>query len=266
MNILVTATYPPTLWEIKNDKTFKLEFKDFTSISLIAENYTQIPPLPTDLATKILSYLLLIYLEERDYHLALSCCRIDKYHLKYFYNRIYRPSNSSPLEQFTRLSKTFLFCEAIDDYLCAPCYEYQSVALRLSRPGFEIDQRPLRPWQFGAYSITEEIPPNFTVGFEHIHPIHVGDNVCDTIWLQGVFHNNGIFKATHVLHPVINIILCDTSDTILPINKDLIRNFYFIKFIELLKLIYGPRMVINFMVKDDSNPFLVLSESFINFY
>lgn len=265
MDLLVTASIPPSIWQFEEDKITKLEFKDFTSINLIPENYLNVPKLPTDLATKVLEYLFITYLKERDYHLALTCVRVNKYHLKKFYTSIYRPTKAPDVECFVRLSRTFMFCEAIDDYLCSPCYEFQSIALRLSRPGYT-DDRPLRPWQFGPYTMTEEIPPNFTVGYELIHPIHIGETASDTVWLQGAYHAGGVFKATHVFHPVVNLILCDSADSILPINKNLVRNFYFLKFVSLLKLIYGERLVVNYMVKENDNPFLVLTETFINFY
>lgn len=265
MDLLVTASNPPSIWQFEDDKISKIEFRDFTSISLIPENYIDLPPIPYDLATPILQYLFVTYLKERDYYLALECCRVSKYYLNRFYNGIYRASNNKPIDLFRRLSRTFMVCEAIDDYLCSPCYEFQSIALRLSRPGF-IDDVPLRPWQFGPYTMTEEIPPHFTIGYELIHPIHIGETNSHTVWLQGAYHAGGVFKATNIFHPVINLILCDSADMILPINKNLIRNFYFLKFATLLKVIYGDRVVVNYMVKEDDNPFVVLSETFINFY
>lgn len=264
MEFLVTATEPTTIWQLEGNEIFQLDFHDFSSISLIPENKLVIPKLPTELATRVLVHLFEYYLSQRDYHLALSCCRVDKYHLQKFYNGIYGRETDTPQNLFKRISRTFQFCEAIDDYLCTPCNEFQCIALRLARPGLDRNQSPLRPWQFGPYNVTEEIPPYYTIGYENITPFHLGDSVGDVVWLRGNFHRNGIFKASALYHPVINLILCDTSDNVLPVNKTLATNTYFSKFCDLLKWIYGVDVIVNFMVKEDNNPFLIFTETFIN--
>lgn len=266
MDLLITASYPPAIWEYSKKEAKQIEFYDFSVYKLIPKNTLDIGILPRELATPILTYLFRIYLRERDYNLALSCCKVDTYHLQYFYGLVYRKSHQTNVELFRRISRTLLFCESIDDYICAPCFEFQCLALRLARPGRPGDDRPLRPWQFGAYNLTEGLEPNFSSGFETIHTVHTGENVADVVWLKGGFHRNGIFKAESIYHPVINLILCDAADTLLALNKNMVGNVYFQRFFDLLKIIYGPRLLVNYMIKEDDNPFIILTEAFINFY
>jgi hypothetical protein len=264
MNLLVTASHPTTLWKLDGSEIEQLEFRDLTYYKLSPENDTAIPDvLPPELGEIVIKYLFWEYIYQRSFDQALDLLCLNHHYARLLYTQVYCKHNLCPVDYYKRVSATLRFCEGVDDYLLAPKVGGLNACLRSARPGYAYNIPPLRPWQFGRYNNLEPMTAGFFRGPDQIHHFATGPLVGDIVWVNGKF-KKGVLVSKELYHPVINLILCDTSDNVLPTIKSLEKNFCFKRFVEILTFIYGPYTLVNFMIKEDENPFIVLTDAFIS--
>jgi hypothetical protein len=264
MQLLITASKPTTLWKLEGSTAKKLYLRDFTYYNLEAENTADLGTLPQELSQTILDTLFNDYLLDRDFDAALKLCTTSKYFLKRFYERIYGCDDLNTRDLYKRLARSFVFMEAIDDYLVSEKIGSLNCALRICRPGFTHMVTPVKPWHFGKYSCKEAMAQNFYRGDLEMKNFNTGPAVCDIVWLNGLMRN-GVMHTVEFYHPVINIILCDSTDNVIPSAETIEENEYMKSFARLVSFIYGPTTIINFMIKEEENPFLVTTDAFITF-
>jgi len=264
MQLLITAGKPTTFWKLENSSAQKLYLRDFTYYKLDQEYKGDLGTLPQELCQPILDLLFNNYLLDRFFEDALALCTVSKHFLKRFYSRIYGSEDLNVRDLYKRMARSFLFLETIDDYIVSEKLGSMNSCLRICRPGYTHMVTPLRPWHFGKYSCKEAMAQNFYRGDLEMKTYNTGPAVGDIVWLNGVFRG-GVTHTIEFYHPVINIILCDSADNVIPDSDTLGKNTYMKKFTSLVSYIYGPRAIINFMVKEEENPFLVTSDAFISF-
>lgn len=264
MQLLITSGKPTTFWKLEGSTATRLDLRDFSYYNLGPENTLKLGTLPQELSQPILDILFNNYLLDRDFDEALKLCTTSKYFLKRFYNRIYGNDDLRIRDLYKRLARSFLFLEAIDDYLVSDKVGSMNTCLRICRPGYTFMVSPLKPWHFGKYSCKEAMTQNFYRGDIEMLNYNAGPTVGDIVWLNGLVRN-GVMHTIEFYHPVLNIILCDSADNVLPSTETLEDNIYMKYFTKLVYYIYGPTTIINFMVKEEENPFLVTTDSFITF-
>lgn len=232
-----------------------------------AENKTPLGTLPYDLAEPILTYLFRSYIKSRDYEPALQLCTTSRYFLRLFYKLIYRDDDLLVKDSYKRLARTFVFAESIDDYLVSEKIGRLNCCLRVVRPGYSYMVTPIRPWHFGKYTCREAMTTSFFRDENEMQHFNAGPMVGDIVWINGTTRN-GVMHADEFYHPVINIILSDCADNVLPTAIGLEKNLYMKQFTKLLYYVYGSEAIVNFMVKDleDDNPFIVTTDSFISVF
>ena len=263
MQLLITSSNPTTFWQLQGSTASQLKLTDLGYYCLGSLGPDIENTLPEDLAEPILVRLFLVYLRKRDFAQALELATVNKYFMKRIYKIIFQKEDLPVKEMYKRLARTFLFCDAVDEYLVSERSISTNYCLRINRPG--TTYRPVLPWQFGKYAVKEPMQSGFFRGPEPLKTYNVGPLVGDIVWINGETHR-GITKAKEFYHPVINIVLCDGADTLLTSAEDLESCRYMKWATKLLYFIYGPSAIINYMVKEDDNPFVVSTESFISMF
>lgn len=263
MKLLITSSNPTTLWELEDSTVKQLVFRDFSCYDLYPCTVKLTNRLPPELGEKVVTFLFWEYIRLRCFDQAVELAQISKYYIQKFYNLLYKKPHDDLMDMYKRISRTFLFCEAVDDYFVTPRTGSYSTCLRVLRPGIVYPTLPLRPWDFGKYYTSEPLTSVFYSGTQRINEYYIGPHTCDTIWVNGTT-TSGIMDAVEIYYPVLNLILSDASDNVLPTALTMKRNQYLKSFIDLLKIIYGKGIVINFMIKEDDNPFVVTTDSFIS--
>lgn len=266
MELLITTATPPTFWEIQNNQITRIIFPNLTEYDLFADDNVTYPSLPPELGEICLQYLLKIYLKGRAYDKAMAIAMSNKSLLRYCYTKFYEPPKIDSMDQFFRIQRTFDLLDMIDDHLISPLTRASNANLRIARPGLPYCFPPLRPWHFVNFVQTEPSFSRFVRGTEKLETFNTGPTIGDTVWVNGTYDRDGVMDTKRIYHPVINIILCDSADVILPTEHRLVTNKYFKQFTHLLQTIYGSNCLVNYMVKDDEeDPFVVETLNFISF-
>lgn len=263
MKLLITSSDPATVWELQDSTVTQVLFPDLSIYDLYPSTQNVKNILPPELGEKVIVFLFWEYILARDFDQALELAQISKFYPIKLYNELFTKKHDILIDCYKRLARTFMFCEAIDDYMVSPRTSSFNTCLRLTRHGANFPSFPLRPWEFGKYYCTEPLGSLFFQGSNQINEYYIGPNICDTIWVSGEF-NSGIMEAEEIYHPVLNMILSDYTENVLPTALIMKRNIYLHDFINLLKKIYGKGLITNFMIKEDDNPFLVATETFIS--
>jgi hypothetical protein len=267
MDLIIADTHGETfVWKVQDEKIARVRFKDISRYMLFPNPDLDIGyTLPYELAEKVIFYIFWQYVKHRSYDLATSLLSIHKCFLRLIYKTLLGGNQNIPeMEMYRRVCRTLNFCESLDDFLLTPTTLECNTAFRTTRVCPPHLDHPLRPWQFGKYTYTELITTGFYRGDKELINLNVGEIVGDIVWVEGTF-KNGMYTEATIFHPVINIVLANVSDNVLPIHDKFCRNDYFRKFVDLLKFVYGPTAAINFMTKEDENPFITSTNSFISF-
>ena len=264
MNVLVTKTEPAFFYKVEEDRLTLLNLYDFSNYELFPDNQTIVGTLPTEIGERVITYLFWGYVRDRDFYMANCLLNINKYMLGKFFEQFYRMRSRQYVQMYKKLSKSLFHLESIDDHLLGLIKEDHNACLRLTRVGAPFNPSPMRPWHFGAYSLTEMMANRFYKGNRPVKVYAAGPKISDIVWIDGIMNREGIIVDACVFHPVINLVYCNVVDNILPEVPTFENDYYFRKFVNIVKYVYGPNTLINVMVKEDENPFVVTTNSFIS--
>lgn len=234
----------------------------------LLQNTTQISPttLPVELVLLIVKRLLMIYLQTQNLESAFELCTLNSEICKVIYYQVFGIQKTPNIrEMIHRLAKTFYLVESIyDEFLTVPNLgTYSKVGLVLTRLPNKIRTRNNGPWDYDLDILLEELVlDNLS---PHVHAFS-GPTHADTCWVQGT-ELNGVIDVTVMEQPVINFILQDYTDALIPHERTWGQNKFFCYFSRLLRVTFGKQTGVYYMVKPGPharNPFITRSETLMS--
>jgi len=266
MNVLVTNNYEggPILWDYKYGKVERIELIDFCTHDMLLDNYPSFPmSFPPEIYEKIFCYTMDLRLETRNFGIAFQLCLIDRRTLRMFYKQIYLENYYRPLYMIKRLGRTFELADSYyEDYILKPNPAMEGMcAVVCYREGSLRHAVVYEPWDFRSdievqkLQVDEGDMQNIKV---FPHNFHGG-----TVWIHGD-ETDGIYEVELLHHPVIVLILCDYSNSLIPSERNVSNNWK--QFATFLRRALGHRAGIYMMVKsrlDIDNPFIEVTDMFL---
>jgi hypothetical protein len=267
MNVLVTNNYAgsPVLWEYNQGKVERIDLIDFNIHEMLFDNHpTQVANFPVEIYEVILDYVMQSILESRNLTAAFKLCCIDKRTLKHFYDQIYNHRYTQVYYMIQRLSRTFNLADRIyEDYLCDPNPGNGGfMAVVAYRQGSLRYNMQYNPWDFMSQIEVQKLEVDIEQDLLSVHAFP-GHFYGDTVWIHGE-DNEGIYDTKTIHHPVIVMILCDYSYSLIPSKQTVSHNW--LGFTKFLRRTFGDRMGFYMMVKsriDEENPFIETTDQFV---
>lgn len=208
----------------------------------------------------------MIYLQTQNLEAAFDLCTLNSEICKLIYYQVFGSTNPPPvLVMVHRLARSFYLVESIyDEYLTVPNLgTYTKVGLVLTRLPNKMRTRAYGPWDFDLDIVLEELVLNNLD--PHVHSFS-GATHAETTWIQGT-ELNGVIEVDILEQPVINFILQDYTEALIPKEKSFTDNMYFRYFSRLLRVTFGKQTGIYFMVKpglQERNPFINRSDTLLS--
>jgi hypothetical protein len=268
MEFLVTGDAFKTFWKYKDGTVRRHNFPKYEYIELATRSTTDYSfDLPLELRIVIMKRMFTSLLISRNFELAFDLCCVSKDFAMIVYRQIYGRDSIDAMEGLRRLVRTFYLIESIDDeYLSKENLEdFTRVGLKLTSryPSLANRIRPLVPWDHVFQMI--ELVDGIVDDSGDLTTHTTGEYYGDIVWSFGN-HEEGIFKVSTLMHPIICIMLVDHTGNLTSTEKKFRRCAHFHGFVKLLRYIYGNQAGIYFMVKDNNNmdnPFITHTELFI---
>lgn len=262
---------------------FKLD-EDWVVTPIIFKKYQELtlspintPPcmfdLPHELIYKTLKISFFDLLHSKNFEDAFDLCLTSKVLLHEIYELLLGPTRLkvSITDQAHHLHSCLYLIELIhDEYLCTPnLSKHSRVGIRLETMPSRFttgDNKQVAPWDFYPELQTErhgrvidrDGPAN---------PYLTGPFFGDIVNVYGS-SSKGIVAVTQMHHPVLTFILSTIDEVLIPDEANFWHNRPFKRFTKLLKIIFGPRTGVYFMVKPFGNefsPFISQSDTFYKF-
>ena len=267
MNVLVTNNYAgsPILWEYVDGKVERIDLIDFNTHQMLLDDHpTQVANFPVEIYEHILEYVMQSRLESRNIAAALHLCFIDRRTLKHFYNQIYNQRYNQTYYIIQRLSKTFKLAASIyEDYLCDPNPGNGGfMAVVAYRQGSLQYSPQYNPWDMMGEIEVQKLDVDIEQDLLSVHAFP-GHFYGDTVWIHGE-DNDGIYDTKLIHHPVLVMILCDYTYSLIPCKQNICQSW--LAFTKFLRRTFGDRMGFYMMVKsriDVENPFIETTDQFV---
>lgn len=221
---------------------------------------------PGELIMKVLQISFYDLLHSKNFEDAFDLLLTSKSLLKQIYIQIYGLTHISTTEMARHMHASLFLVELFhDEYLCAVNEnKVPRTAIRLETCRIS---KVVAPWDFFAEIQLER------------HSRIVDKNGPANPYLTGPYHGDkvnvygksseGIVYVEEMHHPVFTLILSNCEGAIIPDETDFWHNRPFKRFARLLKIIFGRRTGIYFMVKpygNEHSPFVTQSDTYYKFY
>lgn len=262
MKLLVAQTKEKNscFWKFENNLVEPLPLKRFDNHDLL-QNTRVIKPgfLPYEIVDLVMKYLFKTYIETQNFEQAFELTMLNRDFARTIYFKIFGTRRTTNLEQMLyRLAKTFYLIEQIyDEYITLEnSGSICKVGIKLTRNPWKMNARLYGPWDFSMNDFELE-----ELDAEDLYPnvMHFkGETHGETVWIHGT-EMNGVIDVAMFQNPVLNFILADYTDALIPCESVFAENLYFKSFSRLLKVCFGHQTGVYFMVKesiDRRNPFI----------
>lgn len=220
---------------------------------------------PGELILKILVISFFDLLYSKNFEDAFDLLLVSRKLLAEIYLLIYGPSVHTITDKARHMHASLFLVEILhDDYLCTVNINKDS------RMGVKFETchptRNVAPWDlypeilFARHSriIDKDGPAN---------PYLTGPYFGDVVTIYGT-SIDGIVNVQQMHHPVFTLMITSRDGVLIPDEGDFWHNRAFKKFANLLKIIYGKRTGVYFMVKpygNENNPFVTASDTYFKF-
>lgn len=267
MKLLFSSIPQPRVWEYHNGVISPVDFETFDDDYLCTcDDIDYDLKFPLEIQLEIFKHLLDLYIRTRNFELVLDLIQVSKPVCDLIYKTVFKKSSRSLIEKAKRLIQTFNICQRIHDYYITSKRLFPFSAISLVRESINLKD-PLQIWDFHfGYSIKQQ-PGIITDEESEAEQVIVGPNHGDTLWIRGEWEDS-FFNCEELNIPIINIILSDYFKVLIPTESSIKNCSSIIRFSALLRKAYGPRVSINFMVRNDydvDNVFVTSSDLFYSF-
>jgi hypothetical protein len=268
MNLLITKSNPTTFWGLKDDSVVtKLIFPDYFDHDLCQPTLVHCSPLPWEIVSNILGYTFKMYLQTRNFDLAIDLLLVKKDMIDLTYKSVYGNAPVNRFEKYRRLVKTLDILESIHDTYITVLRQRRYSILKLVRNGDPCLDTLVNPWDF-TFDIFIE-PLSGVIQDETSNPevYYVGPLYGDQVWVTGKWRKGGVFWCEKLVSPVINLKFVDIFDTLQLTHNRLTCNANFERFFNLLRVCYGSFTGIYVMTQSENevSPFVSHSDTFVSF-
>lgn len=264
MDLLISQGDQVSVWQVKGDQASRIQFRSFEERDLCppSDEIKGLGYFPPEIMEQILEIVFDHYLVTLNFDLCSDLFKFSKSFTGKLYRRIYGQGNVPFYKQYGRLYRTFQIMENIYDQYLSVESEMKYSCMKLT----SINQRGAKhqPWDFMHDIVVSPITGIIVDLTDTQIQFNYGPCYGDCFRVSGVFRN-GVFKATELSTPVLNIMMVDVFDTLIHSNRGLNKNY--VAFFRLLKKAFGPDTGVYVMVKedDDDNPFITRSDVFMEF-
>jgi len=267
MDLLISQGDQVSVWQVEGDQANRIHFRTFQERDLCppVDEIKGLGYFPPEIMEKILTIVFDHYLATLNFDLCSDLFKFSKSFTGTIYRQIYGKTYAEFFKQYGRLYRTFQILENMYDQYLSVESEIMYSCMKLT----SINHRGYKhqPWDF-MHNIV--IAPITGIVIDLTDPqlqqlqYNYGPCYGDRIRVSGFFRN-GVFKATNLTTPILNIMMVDSFDTLIPSSKSLNRNY--INFFKLVKKAFGPDTGVYVMIKedDDDNPFITRSDVFMEF-
>jgi len=220
---------------------------------------------PGELILKILVISFFDLLHSKNFEDAFDLCLVSRQLLAQIYLMIYGPNPCSITDKARHMHASLFLVEILhDDFMCSVNINKDSrmgVRFETFHPA-----KTIAPWDlypeilFERHSriIDKDGPAN-----PYLTGPYFGDIV--TVYGRSI---DGIVNVDQMHHPVFTLILSTPEGVLVPDEGDFWHNRAFKRFANLLKMIFGKRTGVYFMVKpygNENNPFVTQSATYYKF-
>jgi hypothetical protein len=209
-------------------------------------------PLPKELVYLILDNLILRYMKESSFELAIQLICFDestmrRFYMKYFHdNELYMPFRMI----LHRLSRSFSLMQRVcDGVIQFPNEEHDHyIGLDLQFTGTYRPGKCYNPWNFNGMVNIIQIPKPGIFGIEDFRGFVTGPYITDVVWMSGQ-NQRGIVYSDFYRLPVLVFVFTDEDGNIIPTRLELMKHKPFQTFAKFLKLAFGPTTGVFFAVQ-----------------
>lgn len=249
-NIFAPGDYR-SLYRIENDSSVRLVEYHPTIDLAQPRSETYDLPIPKELAYFIIDRLILKYIQDANFEMAIQLISIDRptmrrFYMKYFCNELYTPFSMIMI----RLTRTFALLQRVcDSVIQFPNEEHDHyIALDLRFTGTYRPGRAYNPWNFNGMVSIIQIPKPGIFGIEDFRGFVTGPYITDIVWMSGR-NNRGIVYSDFFRLPVIVFVFTDQNGDIVPQREEMLKHKAFQTFTKFLKMAFGPTTGIFFAVQ-----------------
>jgi hypothetical protein len=240
-----------TVYKIDPDSSVRLvEYKPVIDLFQPSEKEYALP-LPREISYMIIDRLILKYIQECNFELAMQMICIDKPTIVRFYFQHLVSDYWIPFKiMFHRLSKMFeLMQKVYDGVVQFPNEEHDHyVALDIQFRGNYRQGQAYNPWNFTGMVNIIQIPKPGIFGVEDFRGFVTGPYITDIVWMNGR-NDRGITYSDFFRLPVIVFVFTDQDENIIPERRVMENHHAFKTFAKFLKMAFGPTTGIFFAVQ-----------------
>ena len=209
-------------------------------------------PIPKELSYFIIDNLILKYIQQSSFEMAMQLICIDqptmrRFYMKHFHdNELYLPFRMI----LHRMSRSFHLMQRVcDGVIQFPNEEHDHyIALDLRFTGNFRAGKSYNPWNFnGMVNIIQRPKPGI-FGIEDFRGFVTGPYITDIVWMSGR-NQRGIVYSDFFRLPVIVFVFTDQDENIIPLRTELEKHKAFKTFSKFLKMAFGPTTGIFFAVQ-----------------
>lgn len=229
-------------------KADQFEYENYPPTTTFEERY-----FPRELVFIVLKRLVGYYFKVYDYESLSKLLVINKSITDLIYQGLYGFDNISMAIKAIRVRKTLEILTSIHYGLIinTPDTQRRARYIRLGRGLSARKPTTIQPWEFfnGAFdSINSGTTSVEGVSLKKYFLGPLSGQMC---YIDGNFDVEGLLHANHVYTPVITLCLVDHYDLLIPTRTMIEDNDNFEEFADILVMIYGPRTMVNYMVRPD---------------
>ena len=239
------------VYQIGSDSCVRLvEYKPSYDLFQPSEETFDLP-LPREISYMVIDQLILKYICESNFEMAINLICIDKPTIVRFYFQHFGSDLFLPFRTvFHRLSKTFELMQKVHDGIVQfPNEEHDHyVALDIQFKGSYRSGQAYNPWNFTGMVNLIQIPKPGIFGIEDFRGFVTGPYITDIVWMNGR-NDRGITYSDFFRLPVIVFVFTDQDDNIIPERKIMENHQAFKVFTKFLKMAFGPTTGVFFAVQ-----------------
>lgn len=207
--------------------------------------------LPREISYMIIDRLILNYIRECNFEMAMALISIDKPTIVRFYFQHFASDYWVPFRTaFQRLTHMFhLMQKVYDGVIQFPNEEHDHyIGLDIQYQGTYRPGRAYNPWNFNGTVNLIQIPKPGIFGIEDFRGFVTGPYVTDVVWMNGR-NDRGITYSDFFRLPVIVFVFTDQEENIIPERKVMEKHGAFQTFTKFLKMAFGPTTGVFFAVQ-----------------